>query len=46
MDKKIYRFNKDYFRSLKTLKEKELYYINFIKKSFLIMEKGGISYDN
>lgn len=44
--KEIERFNRDYFNSLKTMKEKEEYVIKFIQKFFGIMEKGGNPYGN
>lgn len=42
----IERFDKDYFKSLKTQKEKEEYTMSFIKKAISKMEKGGVVYDN
>lgn len=46
MSKNIERFNEDYFISLKTQKEKENYFMSFIKKAISKMEKGGVIYDN
>ena len=46
MTVKIERFNRDYFKSLKNQKEKEDYYIKFIKNALVILEKGGKIYDN
>lgn len=42
--KEIERFSRGYFNNLKTMKEKEEYFIKFIQKSLGIMEKGGNPY--
>jgi len=46
MTVKIERFNREYFKSLKTQKEKEDYFIKYIKKALSIMDKGGKTHDN
>lgn len=35
--KQIYRFNREKFKNLK-YKEKEIYYINFLRKNFALIE--------
>lgn len=42
----IDRFDSEYFRNLKSNKEKEDYFIKFIQKSFGIIERGGVPNDD
>lgn len=46
MTKNIEKFNRNYFLSLKTQEERVKYFIDYIKRGFDKMEKGGKPYDN
>ncbi len=37
---KIDRFDTDFFKRLKTQKEKEKYFLNYVRKTLGIMERG------
>lgn len=46
MIKKIDRFDREYFKKLKTQEERDKYFVNYILKTSAIMEKGGTPHDN